>query len=106
MKEAESKGRLPGSTEPKSPAADSTAVVSCSISMNYKGREQTSRLGLSDQSIMQLALEAEFRGMKIGELMATIIQTVIKDDLFRLVLERTSRPKPSNAEPRQDMTSH
>jgi hypothetical protein len=53
--------------------------------MEYKGQEQSTDLSLDEEMIGQLAIEAEIRGMRIGELLATLIRESIKKDFFQLI---------------------
>ena len=55
------------------------------IRMEYKGQERSTGLPLDEEMIGQLALEAEIRGMRIGELVAALILAIVKKDLFQLV---------------------
>lgn len=55
------------------------------IQMEYKGQERSTGLPLDEEMIGQLALEAEIRGMRIGELVAALIVAIVKKDLFELV---------------------
>jgi hypothetical protein len=57
--------------------------------MAYKGQEQSTGLSLDEEMIGQLAIEAEIRGMRIGELLATLILEVVKKDLFQLISDDT-----------------
>jgi hypothetical protein len=56
------------------------------IRMQYKGMERTTELPLSLGVIAQLACEAEFRDMKIAELIGELIEGMVKKDLFPVVL--------------------
>jgi hypothetical protein len=56
------------------------------IRMEYKGEERSTKLPLDEEMIRQLAMEAEFRGMRIGELVAALILGITRKDLFQLVL--------------------
>jgi hypothetical protein len=55
------------------------------IRMEYKGQERSTRLPLDEEMIGQLAMEAEIRGMRMGELIAALILAIAKKDLFQLV---------------------
>jgi hypothetical protein len=55
------------------------------IRMEYKGQERSTDLPLNEEMIGQLAVEAEIRGMRIGELVAALILAIVKKDLFQLV---------------------
>jgi hypothetical protein len=56
---------------------------SVAITIQYKGRERTIELPLTMEATAQLAWEAEFRDMRIGEFIAEIIVAVVKQDLFQ-----------------------
>jgi len=49
--------------------------------------ERTHELSLTANMIGQLALEASFRGVTIGELIAALIMAVVNKDLLPLVLD-------------------
>jgi hypothetical protein len=55
------------------------------IRMAYKGQERSTGLPLDEEVIGQLAMEAEIRGMRIGELVAALILMIVKNDLFGLI---------------------
>ena len=55
------------------------------IRMEYKGQERSTGLPLDEEMISQLAMEAEIRGMRIGELVAALILGIVKKDLFQLI---------------------
>ena len=63
---------------------DGAAAV-FAIRMEYKGQERSTGLPLDEEVIGQLAMEAEIRGMRIGELVAALILMIVKNDLFRLI---------------------
>jgi hypothetical protein len=63
---------------------DGNAAV-FAIRMEYKGQERSTGLPLDEEMIGQLAIEAEIRGMRIGELVAALILAIVKKDLFQLV---------------------
>jgi len=56
------------------------------IRMEYKGEERLTELPLDLEMIRQLAIEAEFRGMRLGELVAKLILGITRKDLFELAL--------------------
>ena len=58
------------------------------IKMQYKGRQRSIELPLIQDILGQLALEAEFRDMKIGELINEIIKKVLNKNLLDVVLEQ------------------
>jgi hypothetical protein len=63
--------------------ASSTSVA---IKFQYKGMERTAELPLTRDMIGQLAWEAEFRNMRIGELIAELIAAVVKKGLLPTVI--------------------
>ena len=65
------------------------------IRMRYKGEERTIVLPLTHDMIAQLALEAESRNMRIGELIGELIAATLKKDLFQTVLQRE---EPNNSD--------
>jgi hypothetical protein len=56
------------------------------ISMQYKGQERNTALPLTSNMISQLALEASFRDKKIGELAKDLVESVMRNGLFKEVL--------------------
>jgi transposase len=60
------------------------------IRMHYKGENRTIELPLSADMIGRVAIEAEFRNTRIGELVAQLILGIVERDLFKLVLDRRS----------------
>jgi Helix-turn-helix domain of resolvase len=56
------------------------------ICMAYKGEERSTGIPLDQEMIRVLAIEAEFRSMRIGELAAALILEITRKDLFQLVL--------------------
>ena len=65
--------------------ADKMALAQFAVRMEYKGVECTAELALTPDMIEHLALEAEFRNLRIGELIRDLILSTVKNDLFRLV---------------------
>jgi hypothetical protein len=63
------------------------ALPKFGIHMRYKGEGRTTELPLDTDMVGRLAIEAEFRSMRIGELVARLILTIAERDLFQLVLE-------------------
>jgi hypothetical protein len=53
--------------------------------MEYKGQERLTDLPLDEEIIAELAMQAEIRGMRIGELVGALILEMVKKDLFQLV---------------------
>jgi hypothetical protein len=64
------------------------ALAAFAIRMEYKGEERSTELPLDQKMIKQLALEAEFRGMRLGELLVALILAITKKDLFQHVLKQ------------------
>jgi hypothetical protein len=69
------------------------------IQMQYKGRERSTVLPLDKEMIAQLAIEAEIRGMQIGELVATLIRAIVNKDLFHLFRDKAYAHKHGSSEP-------
>jgi hypothetical protein len=61
-------------------------LANFAIRMRYKGEERTTELPLTHDMIRQLAFEAQFRDMSIGELVGELIIAITKKDLFQQVL--------------------
>jgi hypothetical protein len=59
------------------------------IRMEYKGQERSTDLPLDEEMIGQLAVEAEIRDMRIGELVGALILAIVEGDLFQLVRDDT-----------------
>jgi hypothetical protein len=78
-------GRLPKMHENSS--------ASFAVRMRYKGGERTTEVPLTHDMIGQLAVEAELRNMRIGELVSEVIVAVTKGDLFQLVLNKPQQTK-------------
>jgi Helix-turn-helix domain of resolvase len=55
------------------------------IQMVYKGQERLTDLPIHEEIMGELALEAEIRGMGMGELVGTLIVAMTKKDLLQLV---------------------
>jgi hypothetical protein len=61
-------------------------IATFTISMKYKGQERNTALPLTSNMISQLALEASFRDQKIGELAKDLVESVMRNGLFKKVL--------------------
>src|SRR5215831_2453473 len=61
------------------------------LRMKYRGDERTSELPLALDMISQLAFEAQFRNMSIGEFVGELLIAIMKRDLFQHVLEPNSK---------------
>jgi hypothetical protein len=57
------------------------------IRMQYRGEERTTELPLTQDMIGQLAFEAAFRNVNIGEFIGELIVAVVQKDLLQPVLE-------------------
>jgi hypothetical protein len=55
--------------------------------MQYRGDVRTTELPLAHDMIGQLAFEAAFRNVQIGELIGELIVAVVNKDLLQAVLE-------------------
>jgi hypothetical protein len=70
---------------------DKMGLANLALRMRYRGDERTSELPLAQDMIWQLAFEAQFRNMSIGELVGELVKAMMKkDDLFQHVLEPNS----------------
>jgi hypothetical protein len=65
--------------------------VSVAIRIQYNGMERTTELPLTPGMIGQLAFEAQFWDMSIGEFLAELIIAMMKKDLFQRVLPPSSK---------------
>jgi hypothetical protein len=65
------------------------------IQMQYKGENRTVELPLSADMLGRLAIEAEYRNMRIGELVAQLILRIAEKDLFTLVLDPRCGTQPA-----------
>lgn len=69
------------------------------IRLHYKGQERLTVLPLDKAMIAQLAIEAEIRGMQIGELVATLIRAIVNEDLFHLFGDKAYPHMHGSSEP-------
>jgi hypothetical protein len=67
--------------------ANEAGAASFAITMQYRGKERTTELPLTQDMIGQLAFEAAFRNVSMGELIGEIIVALLKRDLLQTVLE-------------------
>jgi hypothetical protein len=81
-----SDAELPG--EASQARSNGPASTVFSIRMICRGEEQSTDLPLDQAMIRQLALEAEIRNMRIGELLATLVIFILKRDLLELLLQQ------------------
>jgi hypothetical protein len=63
------------------------------IRMEYRGGERITPLPLTQDMIRQLALEAGFRALNVGELVGEVVRATITNNL----VHRCSIPEPSGA---------
>ena len=61
-------------------------LANLALRMQYRGEERTTELLLTQDMISQLAFEALFRDMSIGELVGELIIAIMKKDFFQQVL--------------------
>jgi hypothetical protein len=96
VKERLQRNSQPGPAEPaQAPAppqevgrgASEAGAASFAIRMQYRGEERTTELPLTQEMIGQLAFEAAFRNVSMGELIGEIIVALLKRDLLQTVLE-------------------
>ena len=66
-------------------------LANLALRMRYRDDERTTELLLTQDMIWQLALEAQFQDMSIGELVGELIIAMVKRDLFQQVLEPNSK---------------
>src|SRR5262249_24063989 len=70
---------------------DEMGLANLALRMKYRAYERTSELPLTQDMIRQLAFEAQFRSMRIGELVGELLIAIVKSDLFQHVLEPNSK---------------
>ena len=58
------------------------------LRMEYRGQQRTTELPLTHEVIGTLAIEAEIRGMRIGEMIAALLVEIVNKDLFDRVRNR------------------
>jgi hypothetical protein len=68
------------------------------IRMQYKGQERSTVISLDKEMIAQLAIEAEIRGMQIGELVTALIRAIVNKDLFHLFRDKAYNHLPGRAD--------
>jgi hypothetical protein len=74
-----------GTPSQEQPQADKMASAQFTVRMEYKGVECTTELALTPDMIEHLALEAELRNLRMGELIRDLILSTVKNDLFQQV---------------------
>jgi hypothetical protein len=73
---------------------DEMGLANLALGMKYRGDERTSELPLTQDMIRQLAFEAQFRNMSIGEFVGELLTAVMKRDLFQHVLLEPNSKHP------------
>ena len=71
--------RCPSGSSEGSKVKDGARIA---IQIQHKGQERWNDVPLDPCMIGQLALEAEIRGMRTGELIGALVLEVIRNDLF------------------------
>jgi hypothetical protein len=74
------------------PSALEPGRTAVAIKIQYKGEERTTKLSLTEEMIVTLALEAQLRHMTIGEFITEIIVATLKKDLLQVVLAPPTVP--------------
>jgi hypothetical protein len=69
-----------------------TDETGLALRMKYRGDERTSELPLTQDMIRQLAFEAQFRNMSIGELVGELLTAIVKRDLFQQLEPNSKHP--------------
>jgi len=73
---------------------DEMGLANLALGMKYRGDERTSELLLTQDMIRQLAFEAQFRNMSIGEFVGELLIAMMKRDLFQHVLLEPNSKQP------------
>jgi hypothetical protein len=73
--------------------ANEAATADFAIRIRYRGEERTSQLPLTPDMVRQLAFEAHFRNMRLGEFIGELIVAMLRKDLFQAVLEHNKLDK-------------
>jgi hypothetical protein len=71
------------------------------VVIEYKDQEQTTELHLPQDIIATLAVEAEFRDMRIGEVIGTLIAATMEKDLLQLILDTEKGTNPQTVDLRE-----
>src|SRR5262244_4166027 len=71
---------------------DEMGLASSALRMKYRGDEQTSELPLTQDMIRQLAFEAQFRNMSIGEFVGELLTAIVERDLFQQLEPNSKQP--------------
>jgi hypothetical protein len=69
-------------------------LANLALRMQYRGDERITELPLTQDMICQLAFEAQFRDVSIGELIGELIIVIMKKDLFQHVLLEPNSKQP------------
>ena len=67
-------------------------LANLALRMKYRAYERTSELPLAQDMIRQLAFEAQFWNMSIGELGALLTAIVKRDDFFQQLEPNSKQP--------------
>ena len=78
-------------TPPNEGRADEMGLANLALSMKYRAYERTSELPLTQDTIRQLAFEAQFRNMSIGAFVGELLLVIVKRDILQHVLEPNSK---------------
>src|SRR5262249_45044174 len=73
---------------------DKMGLANLALRMRYRGDERTSELPLAQDMIWQLAFEAQFRNMNIGEFIGELLIAIMKRDIFQHVLLEPNSKQP------------
>ena len=86
----------PQATTPHQERARTKGVdlANLAIRMQYRGDERTTELPLTPDMIGQLAFEAQFRNLSIGEFVGELLIAIMKRDLFQHVLLQANSKQP------------
>ena len=71
---------------------DEMGLANLALRMKYRAYQRTSELPLTQDMIWQLAFEAEFRNMSIGELVCELLTAIVKRDLFQQLELNSKQP--------------
>jgi hypothetical protein len=75
-------------TQPRTQSKVPDAIMAnFSIKIQYNGEERTTEFPLTTSMIRRLALEAEFRDMRICDLISELLMAAMKNDLPRPLLD-------------------
>jgi hypothetical protein len=75
-------------SQPAMKRTSEVGTANFAIRMQYRGQERTTQLPLTQDVVRQLAFEAEFRNMRIGEFVGEVIVAMLKKDLLQAILEQ------------------